>query len=121
MLLKKMLEEGTLKGSLKEVAPGDCLFTSGSANHQLFYLLKGSARLNTASGKEGLVQAGTLLGLPDLMHDTYSLTVTTAEPTEVLCIAKEDLQQALQQNAALRLYLIQQMSSHTLLTATPYE
>ena len=121
MLFRKMIEEGQVRGNLKKVTPDTCLFASGSPNKELYYLVKGSAQVKPVNGAPRIVTAGTLLGLPDLMHDNYSQTVVATEPTEVLCISKEKLQQMLQEDAALRLYLIQQMSKHTMLTSASYE
>lgn len=121
MLFRKMIEEGHVKGNLKLVAPDTSLFASGSPNKELYYLIKGSAEVIPAGGMPRKVQAGTLLGLPDLMHETYSQTVIVTEPAEVLCISKEELQQKLQVDATLRIYLIQQMSKHTMLTSASYE
>lgn len=121
MLFRKMIEEGQVRGNLKKVTPDTCLFESGSPNKELYYLITGSAQVTPVTGVPRKVQAGTLLGLPDLMRDNYSYTVVTTEPTEVLCISKEELQQMLQVDPALRLYLIQQMSKHTMLTSTSYE
>ncbi|MEJ8756662.1 cyclic nucleotide-binding domain-containing protein [Pontibacter sp. H259] len=121
MLLKKLIEDGELTGELKNVEAGTCLFEPGIINTTLFYLVKGSAKLIKSNGALQIIQAGTLLGLPDLMRKNYTGTAITLEPAEVLLITKEELQQALQLNAALRLYLIQQLSRNNTLTSTFFE
>ena len=121
MLLRKLIEEGLIKGNLKKVAEGTCLFVAGGTCKEIYYLVTGIARLTSACGMEQLVFPGALLGLPDLMHETHSQTLIASENLEVLCIAKEDLQQALQANASLRFYLIQELSKQARLTSTAYE
>jgi CRP-like cAMP-binding protein len=121
MLFRKMIEEGQVKGNLKKVSSDTCLFKSGNPNKELYYLIKGSAQVTPVGGAPRKVQAGTLLGLPDLMQDNYSQTVIATEEAEVLCISKDELQHMLQEDAALRLYLIQQMSRHVMLTSASYE
>ncbi|NDK56334.1 Crp/Fnr family transcriptional regulator [Pontibacter fetidus] len=121
MLFRKMIEEGQVKGNHTLVAPDTCLFAAGNPNQELYYLISGSAQVTPVGGLPRTVQAGTLLGLPDLMHETYSQTVVVKEPATVICISKEELQQMLQVDATLRLYLIQQMSKHAMLTAASYE
>lgn len=116
-----MIEEGQVKGNHTLVAPDTCLFAAGNPNHELYYLINGSAKVTPVGGLPRIVHAGTLLGLPDLMHESYSQTVVITEPSGVICISKEELQQMLQVDATLRLYLIQQMSKHTMLTAASYE
>ncbi|MBC5773519.1 cyclic nucleotide-binding domain-containing protein [Pontibacter sp. KCTC 32443] len=121
MIFRKMIEEGQVKGNLKTIAPDTCLIASGNPNLALYYLVKGSASVIPSGGEPCVVQAGALIGLPDLMHKTYSQTVIAIEQLEVLCISKEELQQMLQVNAPLRLYLIQQLSKQTMLTSASYE
>jgi len=121
MLLKKLIDAGDLSGELKHIEANTCLFEAGEPNEVLYYLLSGSAKLVKNSGTAQIVEAGTLLGLPDLMHHTYTCTVVTLEPSEVLVIAKEELQRVLQLNAELRLYLIQQLSRSNTLASTSFE
>jgi len=121
MLLKKLIDAGDLTGKLKHIEADTCLFESGETNEALYYLISGSAKLMKSSGTEQTVETGTLLGLTDLMRPVYTCTVVTLEPSEVLVIAKEELQRALQLNAELRLYLIQQLSRSNTLASTSFE
>jgi CRP-like cAMP-binding protein len=121
MLFRKMIEEGQVKGNHTLVAPDTCLFAAGDPSQKLYYLINGSAKVTPVGGLPHSAHAGTLLGLPDLMQDIYSQTVVITESSGVLCISKDELQHMLQVNATLRLYLIQQMSKQTMLTAISYE
>ena len=62
-----------------------------------------------------------LLGITDLLHDTYSFTAYTLEHTELIRIKKVAIQKALQENPMLRLYLLKMMSWEASLTKTAFE
>jgi CRP-like cAMP-binding protein len=122
MLIRQLIEEGIVSGERELREAGSCLFRAGEPLMAYYYLLSGSACLATATTSAPLVlMPNTLIGLPDLLHDTYSQTALLVSDSEVLRIGKEAFLKALQTHSSLRLHLIQQMSKQTMLMQASYE
>ena len=122
MLIRQLIENGIVSGEREQREAGSCLFRAGEPLGAYYYLLAGSACLTTAPASAPLVlQPNTLIGLPDLMHETYSQTALLLTDSEVLRIDKEAFLKALQTHSSLRLHLIQQMSKQTTLMQASYE
>ncbi|MFD2244938.1 cyclic nucleotide-binding domain-containing protein [Pontibacter ruber] len=122
MMIRQLIDEGVVEGEREQREAGNCLFRAGDPLEAYYYLLSGSVCLTTAPlAAPQILKPNTLIGLQDLMHDTYSQTALLLADSEILRIKKEAFLQALQSHTSLRLHLIQQMSKQTTLTQASYE
>lgn len=112
-----------LQGEPEQYGAGSCLFRQGEETTFFFLITKGCIVLSDTGGDalEEAAPPSFLLGITDLMNSTYSFTATTIQPTSLIRISKTGLMNALEQNPALRLYLLQQMSAEVSLTKSAFE
>ncbi|MDX5422493.1 MAG: cyclic nucleotide-binding domain-containing protein [Hymenobacteraceae bacterium] len=121
-MIRQLIEKGTLQGVRKHLKAGTCLCEAGAPANTLFYLLQGSAHIVSAQNtRVGELKANTLLGLADYNKERYSQMITVSEDSEVMVLAREELEKALLLSAPLRLYMIQQLSRQGILHASAYE
>lgn len=121
MLLRSMIDNGQIRGELLDIAPGASLFKPGEPNKGFYFLVKGTASVVKQGMPEQHVGPGKLLGLPDLMQEHYHYKVDFKEAAKVIFIPKEEMLHALQQHAALRFYLMQQLSQYATAKIDAYE
>lgn len=121
MLLRSMIENGQIQGELLDIAPGACLFESGAPNKGFYLLVEGTALALKQGVPEQKIAPGKLLGLPDLMQEHYHYEVYFNETARVIFIPKEEMLRALQLHAALRFYLMQQLSQYANAKIDAYE
>jgi CRP-like cAMP-binding protein len=124
MPILEFIQNGTLPGQEEKFEKGSCLFTQGETVRDFYLVTKGSVTLSDKFQKmaeQAVAPPAFLLGVTDLLNHHYSFTATTLEETTVIRISRPDLQDALQFNAKLRLYLLKQMGKETRLTNTVFE
>lgn len=95
---EEALEEFVEVCTSRTLVTGDALWTAGEVGDSAFVLLSGRVELSWRVQPEGqtqkqITQAGTLLGLPHLIHPwEHESSAIPLEPTEVLRIDRDDFE-----------------------------
>ncbi|WP_188499482.1 Crp/Fnr family transcriptional regulator [Pontibacter amylolyticus] len=113
-----------IEGETETLERGNCIFRKGDQASFLYLVTQGSVALagyTTGIDEQVVAPPDFLLGITDLLHETYSFTAYTLEHTELIRIERDAVQKALQENPMLRLYLLKMMSWEASLTKTIYE
>ncbi|PKV75470.1 Crp/Fnr family transcriptional regulator [Pontibacter ramchanderi] len=124
MSVRDFIERGLLQGQTETLGTGNCIFKQGEKISFLYLVTQGSVTLadnKTGIDEQVVAPPDFLLGITDLLHDTYSFTARTLEPTVLIRLSKERVQQALQENPLLRLSLLKMMSWEAGRTQTAFE
>ncbi|SIQ95019.1 Crp/Fnr family transcriptional regulator [Pontibacter lucknowensis] len=124
MAVRDFISRGMIEGEPELLERGRCIFRQGEEVSAFYLVTQGSVALaDQAAGIDEQVIAPPdfLLGITDLLNDTYSFTAYTLEHTELIRIDKEAVQRALHENPMIRLYLLKMMSWEASLTKTAFE
>ncbi|MCP2045785.1 Crp/Fnr family transcriptional regulator [Pontibacter sp. HSC-36F09] len=124
MAVRDFINRGMIEGEAESLEPGQCIFRQGEEVAYLYLVTQGSVAVshNTTGIDEQIVAPPDfLLGITDLLHDTYSFTAFTLEPTQLIKIKKEAVRKALHETPVLRLYLLKMMSWEASLTKMAFE
>ncbi|GGF98977.1 hypothetical protein GCM10011323_00140 [Pontibacter amylolyticus] len=124
MAVRDFIKKGMIEGETETLERGNCIFRKGDQASFLYLVTQGSVALagyTTGIDEQVVAPPDFLLGITDLLHETYSFTAYTLEHTELIRIERDAVQKALQENPMLRLYLLKMMSWEASLTKTIYE
>ncbi|MBX0335030.1 cyclic nucleotide-binding domain-containing protein [Pontibacter sp. HSC-14F20] len=124
MAVRDFINRGMIEGEVEYLEPGQCIFRQGEDVTYLYLVTQGSVAVshNTTGIDDQIVTPPDfLLGITDLLHDTYSFTAFTLEPTQLIKIKKETVRKALHETPVLRLYLLKMMSWEASLTKMAFE
>lgn len=124
MAVRDFIKKGMIEGETETLERGNCIFRKGDQASFLYLVTQGSVALagyTTGIDEQVVAPPDFLLGITDLLHETYSFTAYTLEHTELIRIERDAVQKALQENPMLRLYLLKMMSWEASLTKTIFE
>lgn len=113
-----------IEGESETLDRGSCIFRQGEEVSFFYLVTQGRVALTdytTGKDEQAVAPPDYLLGITDLLHDTYSFTAYTLEHTELIRIKREAIKKALHENPMLRLYLLKMMSWEASLTNTAFE
>ncbi|SIT79991.1 Crp/Fnr family transcriptional regulator [Pontibacter indicus] len=124
MALRAFIDKGVIAGELEALEFGNSIFRQGEAVTCFYLITKGRVALidhTTGISEQLVAPPDFLLGATDLLHATYSFTAYTLEHTELIRIKKDAIQEAVNKDPLLRLYLLKMMSWEASLTKMAFE
>ncbi|MHC2992427.1 hypothetical protein OB13_12825 [Pontibacter sp. HJ8] len=117
------MESGILSGEPEQHEAGKFLFRAGEKIEYFLFIMSGSVGL-TASLDALLpcvASQYSLLGLTDLMNESYTQNALVLDTTSLIRIRRNDLLEVIQQDPQLRFHLLRQLSRQSTWTKAAYE
>lgn len=123
MVIRQLIASGILSGEPEQHEAGKHLFKTGEKIEYFLFILSGSVCLSTAADalRPRLASQNSLLGLPDLMNESYTQSALVLETTSLIRIRRSDLLNVIRQDPQLRFHLLKQLSRQTTLTKGAFE
>lgn len=116
-LSKPELEAVAACATRRKYAKNTIVVTEGDSNHSLYVVISGKVKvyLANADGKEAILRfqgAGDYFGELSLLDDApRSASVMTLEPTQLLIIARADIERRLLDNPGMALGIIRELTA----------
>jgi len=96
---------------------GEVVFSEGTRGQHFYIILRGSVKIVKDNGEQGhdtiaLYKQGQCFGELALIDDfPRSATVLTAEPSQLLCISRDDFQKVVQESATISFSILKTLTA----------